>query len=214
MYNQLLENYDVDFIVLGEGEKKLLKLVKALEEKIPLESVEGIAYKKNGKIIKNPLTKENSILELDELAFPFSEEQMEIFNKYPSIQELRPQVVKDIPPEIYENGRIVGIITSRGCPFNCQFCSSTLFWGKKWRFRSPKNVVDEIEYYYNQFGFKYFNFADDAFTIIPSRCIGICKEILNRNLKIYFDCTTRADKITDELVKCLTYVTRKCATRC
>jgi len=116
---------------------------------------------------------------------------------------LHPEQVKNIPLAVAENGRVISIITSRGCPYNCQFCSTTLFWGKRWRFRSPKNIVDEIEYYYSNFGFKYFNFADDAFTIIPKRAIEICKEIINRNLEIYFDCTTRADTITDELVKWL-----------
>ena len=203
MYEQLLGHFDIDYIVLGEGERKLLYLIRAIEGKIPLESVGGIAYKINGKIIKNSLKESYFIEDLDSLPFPFSKDQMEIFTKYPSIQQIRPQQVRNIPREMCENGRIVSIVTSRGCPFNCQFCSSTLFWGKKWRFRSPKNIVDEIEFYYKKFGFRYFNFADDAFTIIPKRSIEICKEIINRNLKIYFDCTTRADRISDDLVKWL-----------
>ena len=128
---------------------------------------------------------------------------MEIFKKYPFLKEIRPQQVENIDPEIYKNGRIVSIVTSRGCPFNCQFCSSTIFWGKRWRLRSPENIVNEIEFYYYKFGFRYFNFADDVFTIIPKRAIEICKEIIKRDLKITFDCTTRADRITEELVKWL-----------
>jgi radical SAM superfamily enzyme YgiQ (UPF0313 family) len=201
LYKQLLKHYDIDYIVLGEGEKKLLNLISAIEGEIPLESVEGIAYIKDGKLIENSIKENYFIKDLDALPFPFSKDQVdEIFKNYPSIQQLRPQLFKSIPPEMYANGRIVSIVTSRGCPFNCQFCSSTLFWGKKWRFRSPKNIVDEIEFYYKKFGFRYFNFADDAFTILPKRSIEICKEIINRDLKIYFDCTTRADRITDELV--------------
>ncbi len=203
MYKQLLEHFDIDYVVHGEGERKLLNLIRAIEGKIPLESVEGIAYKINGKIILNSITKNYFFEELDSLPIPFSNDHMEIFKKYPSIQKIRPQQVRNIPREMCENGRIISIVTSRGCPFNCQFCSSTLFWGVKWRFRSPKNIVDEIEFYYKEFGFRYFNFADDAFTIIQKRAIEICKEILNRNLKIYFDCTTRADRISDDLVKWL-----------
>ena len=131
MYKQLLNHYDIDYIVLGEGEIKLLNLIRAIEGEIPLESVEGIAYLKDGVLIENPI-KENYFIEnLDALPFPFSEDQVEIFKKYPSIQKLRPQQVKNIPPETCENGRIVSIVTSRGCPYNCQFCSSTLFWGIK-----------------------------------------------------------------------------------
>ena len=203
MYKQLLNHYDIDYIVLGEGERKLLDLIRAIEGEIPLESVEGIAYIEDGRIIENSIKENYFIKDLDALPFPFSKDQVEIFKKYPSIQQIRPQQVKNIPPETCENGRIVSIVTSRGCPFNCQFCSSTLFWGIKWRFRSPKNIVDEIEFYYKKFGFRYFNFADDAFTIIPERSIEICKEIISRNLKIFFDCTTRADRISDDLVKWL-----------
>ncbi len=201
MYKQLLKQYNIDYIVLGEGETKLLYLLRAIEDKIPLESVEGIAYIKDGKLIENSIKENYFIKELDALPFPFSKDQVdEIFKNYPSIQQIHPQQFKTIPPEMCENGKIISIVTSRGCPFNCQFCSSTKFWGIKWRFRSPKNIVDEIEFYYKNFGFRYFNFADDAFTIIPKRSIEICKEIINRDLKIYFDCTTRADRITDELV--------------
>jgi len=203
MYEQLLEHFEIDYIVLGEGERKLLNLIRAIEGEIPLESVEGIAYIEDGKLIENSIKENYFIEDLDVLPIPFSKDQVEIFKKYPSIQQIRPQQVKNIPPEMCENGRIVSIVTSRGCPFNCQFCSSTLFWGKKWRFRSPINIVDEIEFYYKNFGFRYFNFADDAFTILPKRSIEICKEIINRDLKIYFDCTTRADRITDELVSWL-----------
>ena len=203
MYEQLLEHFDIDYIVLGEGERTLLYLIRAIEGKIPLESVGGLAYKINGKVIKNSLKEGYFIEDLDSLPIPFSEDHLEIFAKYPSIQQIRPLQVKNIPREMCENGRIVSIVTSRGCPFNCQFCSSTLFWGIKWRFRSPKNIVDEIEFYYKKFGFRYFNFADDAFTMIPKRSIEICREIIDRNLKIYFDCTTRADRISDELVKWL-----------
>ncbi|MFX1592157.1 MAG: B12-binding domain-containing radical SAM protein [Promethearchaeota archaeon] len=201
MYEQLLEHFEIDYIVLGEGERKLLNLIRAIEGKISRESVRGIAYKVNGKIIINSQEENDFIVDLDSLPFPFNEEQIEIFTKYPSIQQIRPQKVKKFP--MCKNEKIISIVTSRGCPFNCQFCSSTLFWGKKWRFRSPKNIVDEIEFYYKEFNFRYFNFADDAFTIIPKRSIEICREIVNRNLKIYFDCTTRADSITDDLVKWL-----------
>jgi len=199
MYDQILLNYDIDYVILGEGEVKLLNLLQYIEGKIPLKLVDGIAYKKGRSIIKNMGNIHNYIDNLDDLPFPFSEEQMEIFDKYPDFEKIRPFEAKKLSENIYKRNKMISIITSRGCPFNCQFCSSTLFWGKKWRFRTPENIADEIEYYYKKFGFRYFNFADDAFTIIPKRSIGICKEIINRNLKIQFDCTTRSDRITDEL---------------
>ena len=200
MYDQLLQNFDIDYIVLGEGEDKLLNLIRSIEGKTSIESVGGIAYKRNGQIIRNVSERIDFIEDLDKLPFPFSSDQFTIFDKYPSLKKIRPRQLEYLPPNTHDTGKIITIATSRGCPFNCQFCSSTLFWGKKYRFRSPKNVVDEIEYYYKNLGFKYFNFGDDAFTIKPERCIAICNEIVDRNLKIFFDCTTRVDRITDELV--------------
>ena len=200
MYDQLLQNFNIDYIVLGEGENKLLNLIHAIEGKTSIESVGGIAYKKKGKIIRNITKGVDFIRDLDKLPFPFSIDQLPIFDKYPSLKKIRPQQLEYLPPNTHDTGKIITIATSRGCPFNCQFCSSTLFWGIKYRFRSSKNVVDEIEYYYKKLGVKYFNFGDDAFTIKPERCIAICKEIVDRNIKIFFDCTTRADRITNELV--------------
>ncbi len=201
MCDQLLNNYKIDYIVLGEGEHKLLKLIMAIEGKIPLDTVNGIAYKKNNQIIKISRN-DDFIIDLDVLPFPYSEEQLHIFKKYPPLNEIYPKELESLShlPFIYKKGRGVIIITSRGCPFNCQFCASSKFWGKKYRFRSPKNVVDEIEFYNKKLGFKFFRFWDYAFTIIPERSINICKKIIDRNLKIFFTCQSRADIISEELV--------------
>ena len=200
MCDQLLENFNIDFIVLGEGERKMLNLIRAINNEIPLESVEGIAYKRNGEIIKNLSKKDYFIKDLDILPFPFSEDQIELLRiYYPSIKII-PQQGNNVSLYRNEYKRSIGIISSRGCPFNCQFCSTTLFWGTRYRFRSPKNVVDEIEFYYKKFGFRDIQFLDDAFSIKPERCIDICKEIIQRNLKITFKVVTRADRVTDEMV--------------
>ncbi len=202
MCDQLLQNFNIDYIVFGEGEKKLLNLIKAIEGRIPLESVGGIAYRKNGVIIKNIATEKDIITDLDSLPFPFSEEQLEIFRNYPTLKESLPFYIKDLShlSYVYEKSKSISIITSRGCPLNCQFCSATSFWGKKVKFRSPEKVVDEIEFYYKKLGFKFFRFWDYTFTLIPKKSIKICKEIINRNLKINFTCQTKAEGITKELV--------------
>lgn len=199
MCDQMLENFDIDYIVLGEGEIKLLNLIQAIEKKIPLESVEGIAYKRNGEIIKNTKKKDNFIRDLDDLPFPFSEDQIEVFKKFNSKIKTIQQQDNKISFDVNRNKGTIGIISSRGCPFNCQFCSSTKFWGGNWRFRSPKNVVDEIEFYYNKFGFRNFKIGDDTFNIDIERAIEMCKEIFNRNLKLNFKINTRADRVTDDL---------------
>ncbi|MFW9990251.1 MAG: B12-binding domain-containing radical SAM protein, partial [Candidatus Odinarchaeota archaeon] len=150
--------------------------------------------------IKNPVKKDYYIKDLDDLPFPFSEDQINIFKIYnPNLKYVHQEEDK-ISLDVKRNKGTIGIVSSRGCPYNCQFCSSTLFWGLKWRFRSPKNVVDEIDFYYKKFGFRYFTFRDDSFNVIPKRGIEICKEIIKRNLKIRFNITTRVDSVTDESV--------------
>jgi radical SAM superfamily enzyme YgiQ (UPF0313 family) len=201
MYDQLLSKYNIDYIVLGEGEQKLLNLIKALDGIIPIESVKGIAYKKNGKVIKNGSVIDNCINNLDSLNFPISTEHLKFFEKYPPLNVSRPVEFKKFShlPFVYERGKSTLIVTSRGCPFKCQFCGARSFWGKKYRFRSPENVVDEIEYYNKEYGFNFFRLWDYTFTLIPQHGIEICKEILKRNLNIFFACQTRADRITEEL---------------
>ena len=202
MYTQLLSKFSIDYIVLGEGEKKLLNLIRAIEGTIPIESVRGIAYKKNGVIIKNESEGDYNITNLDSLTFPFSKEHLKMFEKYPPLKVTRPIEFSKLSHLlfVYERGKSTIVMPSRGCPFKCQFCGARSFWGKNYRFRSPENVVDEIEYYYKKFGFMFFRLWDYTFTLIPRRGIEICKEIIKRKLKIYFACQTRVDKITEDLV--------------
>lgn len=90
------------------------------------------------------------------------------------------------------------LVTSRGCPFSCTYCSSSEFWGHKWRFRSPKNVVDEIESVVKK-GITHFRIVDDNFTMDKNRAIEICKEILKRKLKIEFWIQSRVSSVDYEL---------------
>ena len=205
MYEQLLQEYDIDFIVLGEGEKKLLNLVKAIEGKIPLEVVKGIAYKKNGIIVQQISSDMDYIEDLDKLPFPITEEDLEIFSNYPPLIETQYGDFNTLSnfSYVHLNAKSCIIISSRGCPFSCTFCAGHIFWGKKYRFRSPQNVVDEIEYYYKNFGFRYFKFWDLAFTLNSIRAIEICKEIVKRNILIHFYCQSRAESLTEDMVKWL-----------
>ncbi len=167
----------VDFIIRGEGEYVTLELVNALKKGTPLENVRGITYKRNGKIIKT--LRAPIIKDLDSLPYP----------------------ARDLlPMEKYKITRFFGrpitsILTSRGCPFNCYFCSSSQFSNLIWRTRSPKNIVDEIGYVYNTFGYNAFAFVDDNFTLNPKRVIEIAKEIVKRKLDIYWWAFSRVDEL-------------------
>lgn len=92
------------------------------------------------------------------------------------------------------------IHTSRGCPFNCVFCSNPVT-GRKMRFRSPTNVVDEIQYCIKTYGVKLILFTDDTFTVNRKRAAEICHEIMKRNIKIDWFCETRADLVDKDLLE-------------
>ena len=191
MHDQVMKNYDyIDFIVRNEGEYTTLNLVNALERgevRDNYSKILGISFRKGKEIVHNapaPI-----IEDLD--ALPYPEWKFFDLKKYIKWSEFP---FKDSP-----HG---SIITSRGCPFRCAFCSSNNFWGYKVRFRSAQSVVDEMKYLYNTFGMKFILFNDDNFTSDRERTIEICKLILKEGLekKVLWQCRAEVNIITEELV--------------
>jgi radical SAM superfamily enzyme YgiQ (UPF0313 family) len=167
-------------VVRKEGENTFLELVQRLEAGKSFGDVLGITYRKDGKTVK---TKDRPYIEdLDSLPYPaFHLFPLKQFNKYGNI--------------------IFPVMTSRGCVFWCEFCTAVRMFGRKYRMRSPKNVVDEIEYLYKKYGEKQYTFYDDAFTVDQARTKEICNEILRRGLNIKWDCETRVDMVTKDLLQ-------------
>ena len=91
--------------------------------------------------------------------------------------------------------------TSRGCPFSCSFCSSKIFWKNRYYKRTPKFVVDEIEKLIFEYGSKGIYFREDNFTVDKKHVIGICDEIISRNIKIEWECESRVDTIDRDVLK-------------
>ena len=83
---------------------------------------------------------------------------------------------------------VATIFTTRGCPHTCSFCASTNLWRNQIRKRSPKNVVDEIEYLMNEFGVREIQIGDDYFNCDRKHVIEICREVVQRRLDIIFSC--------------------------
>jgi anaerobic magnesium-protoporphyrin IX monomethyl ester cyclase len=175
---------EIDIIVREEGEITFLELIKALKEKKPLNNVKGICYKENKDIVCTP--PQSPIENLDSIPFPLRE-------KFPL------EKYKTHPPYGRKNP-YMHLITSRGCPFNCAFCSKAVF-GKRLRTRSAKNVVDEVEYLVEKYGVKEIKFYDDDFTIDMKRAEEICQEIIKRKINIVWSCTTRVNLINESLLK-------------
>lgn len=172
----------LDIGVIGEGEATMVDLLKSLEEKKPMSEVDGIVYRKDGKIVRNRPRK--LIENLDEIPFPAR--HLLPLDRYTILGEKR---------------RLGNVMTSRGCPFSCIFCSSSLFYGRRFRARSPKNVVDEIEELVYKYKIRSIEIVDDAFTINLKRAWEIAKEIINRGLDIWWACGARVDLVTKELLK-------------
>ncbi|MFX1254456.1 MAG: B12-binding domain-containing radical SAM protein [Promethearchaeota archaeon] len=163
-----------DYIVLGEGEDVFLSLVQAIEQGKDPKNLPGIAYLHDGKLVKNkpPSLRKN----LDE--FPFPARHLLPMNKY----------------GIFGTNATT-IISSRGCPFGCDFCAVTHYYGKKWRYRSPQNIVQELR----ELGNLKLNaaaFVDDLFFVSEKRVLQICREISKElDVELFWGATTRVDTV-------------------
>ena len=175
----LKECPELDIVVRKEGEETFLDIVGRIEEgKIYYDTL-GTTCRKKEKIIKND--DRPYIENLDDLPFP-------AHHLWPLKRLTKHGII------------IFPIISSRGCVYWCDFCTTVRMFGRRYRMRSPKNVVDELEYLKKRFGANRFTFYDDAFTVDQDRTLAICREINNRKLKIEWDCETRVDMVTKELL--------------
>ncbi|MEW6068525.1 MAG: radical SAM protein [Nitrospirota bacterium] len=173
-----------DYIVRGEGEETTAELLDAIEGKIPLEEVAGISFISNGEIKRTP--KRNFP---DFSMIPPPDRGLLRIDKYQWLE--------------MGGRKITSILTSRGCPYNCSFCSSSEFSGTTWRALSPQMVINEIEDIVFNHGFNGIAFLDDNFTLNPERVKDICREIIKRKLDIYWWCFSRADILlrNEDMVK-------------
>jgi len=173
----LLENPFLDVVVLGEGELTMYELVRAFGRGEALGSVKGIAFRDElGRVVR---TGERQLIEdLDALPFP--------------AWDL-------LPMERYRlvawGKRATMLVSSRGCPFKCSFCSERIFWRNVWRPHGPKRVVDEMELVVKRYGKDLIWFGDDTFNLSRTRNVAICKEIIERGLKVAWGIEARADLI-------------------
>ena len=171
-----------DFIVLGEGEKTFHQLIKNLGDEEKLKGIPGlIFYDQNHNLINTGLRE--FIENLDELPFP--DRGLINNKKYFSL--------------LGANNLVTTMITSRGCPYQCSFCDRPQL-GKRFRARSFKNVVDEIEECLKLYGIKEFLVYDDTFTVDRQRAIDICNEIIRRGLRITWDIRARVNTVDEELL--------------
>ena len=163
-----LKECKADYLVQGEGEQILLEFLDAKANNRNVNDIDGLVYIEGDEVICNP--RHELISDLDGIPFP-------------DWKQINPNLYPRNPHGILLKRKMVApILASRGCPFNCHYCASCRFWGQKIRFRSPENVVDEIQYLHEEFGIREIHFWDDNLTMKRSHIIGICKEIISRGL--------------------------------
>ncbi|MEW6009211.1 MAG: radical SAM protein [Candidatus Omnitrophota bacterium] len=168
-----------DYSVVGEGEVTLFQLIKAIREEENCEAINGICFRKGSEVIKTP--PRDFISDINTLPFPaWDLLPMEKYRRH-SIH--------------VKKGEAIGIMASRGCPFNCSFCASPMFWQQKVRFRSPKNIVSEIEEIISHYGIVNFHFYDDNLLLNSEFVINLCEEILKQDLYISWACLGRISLI-------------------
>lgn len=171
---------EVDYLVLGEGEVAFKELMENLDNPEALKDIKGLVFKKNGEIINTGIRELMDDLDI----LPFPARDLTPFKKYYSLMAKRTPVTT--------------MFTSRGCPYRCAFCDRPHL-GKKFRARSAKNVVDEMERCVKM-GIREFLIYDDTFTIDRKRVIAICDEIIQRRLDIGWDIRARVNNIDKELL--------------
>ena len=175
---------EIDIIVRGEGEGTIIELLPALEGKNPLNEIAGISYRKDGEVVSNPAR--SKMVDLDSL--PFLAYHLLPWQRY----KPHPPLGRALPFAV--------IVTSRGCPYRCAYCSKPVF-GNKFRAQTPERVVEELAYYQDRLGIKEFAFYDDVFTLDKQRAHAIAEEIIKKELKIHWTCETRVNLVDRELLR-------------
>jgi radical SAM superfamily enzyme YgiQ (UPF0313 family) len=193
---EILSNIkEIDFIVNGEGEDQIVALANLIEDndESKLPEIHSFAYRNgNGKVVLND--RSGFIEDLDVLPMPawdlidFEDYEMDLSDYY--------------NPKNFEMKNHIPLFTSRACPYTCTFCDMYTVMGRTLRLRSPKKVVDELEYLNRERGLSFFSFMDDNLTVNKKHILGICGEIINRKLNIQFDTPNgvHVNSLTEEIV--------------
>jgi radical SAM superfamily enzyme YgiQ (UPF0313 family) len=189
----------IDIVCMDEGEHKLQDIIRCIEEEETLENIKGIVFREDGEVIANERGPYLSAQELDELSFPAY--QLVDMERYFRLQKAG---YHDRARYGYPGShRAVPMITSRGCPFDCTFCSIALHMGKRFRAHSVTNVLEHIALLTNLYGVRHISFEDDNLTLDRSRFEELLDGMLERQFNITWDAPNgvRADLLSRGLIQ-------------
>lgn len=172
-YQQFLQEKLADVVIKYDAEFILLKLCSALKAKRTLAAIPNIAFIRNNVIYRGPI-----LLNRDLDSLPF----------------ISPYYAGTNISSVY-------LQTSRGCPFNCNFCDKKHFWGSKVRFRSIDNVIKELTLLHQHYGIKHIAFGDLNFVYSRKRTHDLCRSIVHAKLNIQWSCNTRIDSVDKKTLR-------------
>jgi radical SAM superfamily enzyme YgiQ (UPF0313 family) len=179
---------DVDACVLGEGEETIVELVRALRRGDDLAGVAGIAWRRDGVVVQN--ARRGRIRAVDDIPQPR-------WDGVPLENYLARGIAHGVT-----GGRSMPILASRGCPFQCTFCSSPNMWTTRWVAREPRRVVDEMALHVARHGVTNFDFYDLTAIVRRDWILAFCDELERRGLGVTFQLPsgTRSEALDDEVL--------------
>ncbi|PIQ87173.1 MAG: hypothetical protein COV73_03650 [Candidatus Omnitrophica bacterium CG11_big_fil_rev_8_21_14_0_20_43_6] len=183
LFKEKIFDNNFDFLFVSEADISFADFLKAYAKKDDLTKVKGLLFKRNAEIIFTG----NPGLTQDLDAIPFPARHLLKYEKYKV-------------GTLHGTLNYTSIMTTRGCPFECIYCSNSVY-GRNVRRRSVENVISEIETVVNQFGIRHFYFVEDVLTLNKQFSLSLCDEIDKRGLKITFEGSTRANLFDEELAK-------------
>lgn len=175
---ECLSDFDcVDVIALGESEKTILPIVDTLMGDQDFSNLKGVAYKKGDEIFVN---ERESLLKNEELA------------QYTPVDYS--------PVEITEK-TMIELEAGRGCPFSCSFCSTSPFWGRKFRIKSVDEIIGEMKQFHELYAVKVFSLVHDMFTVNRQHLTEFCNRMIDEDLPFQWGCSSRVDVLDEEIVE-------------
>jgi len=181
---QFMNDPVYDFGVYGEGDEVFRALLRQLVGEQKLAEVPGLIWRRDGTVITNP--PQRLIKDLDSLPMP----ALHLFplDKYHSSSQLRGR-------------KTLHIMTSRGCPYRCVYCSSNLIFGKTHRFFSAERVIREIHHMIDHYGADGIQFYDEVFTMNRKRVMALCQALIDDGCPVPWTCFTRVNLVDREMLE-------------
>jgi len=170
-----MKDAPIDFIIRGEGEESFVDLLNRIRESRATNAVDGLVYRDGDSIRSNP--KVSLIEDLDSISFPAHD----LLDPERYFKIALPMAYTAINP------RSVPIVTSRGCPCLCTFCSSTQLWGRRYRMRSSANVLRELDWLVDKFGVREIKMQDDNLTVDRGRAKEIFRGMIERPYRLHWN---------------------------